>query len=73
MKTKTPGLLGANWQRGRGVGGVSPPQGLPVERPAGEITRTARLATSSAQIPERNGLSRRGGRVTAPGFSSGRI
>lgn len=50
------------WGGGRCPG---PPR-LPEDHPAGEITRTARLATSSAQIPERNLLSRRGSRVTAP-------
>lgn len=60
-----PGSKPAERKRS-GAGGRRPgPPRLPQEPPAGEITRTARLATFSAQIPERNILSRRGCRVTA--------
>lgn len=73
MKTRTPGLLGANWQGGRGAGTAS----RTAEAPRGSswggrgrggagITPTACLATSSAHIPERNILSRQDSRVTPP-------
>lgn len=60
MKTRTPGL----WQGGRGAGTASPPP--PRDLPAGKITLTARLATLSAHIPERNILSQQDSPVTAP-------
>lgn len=65
MKTRTPGLPGANWEEEeweRCPGLLR----LPEDHPAGEITRTARLATFAAHIPERNILSRQDSRVTAP-------